>query len=206
MQVDKAYNIWANNYDDSENKTRDLEKIAAQSTLEKYSFQSLVELGCGTGKNTEWLQKKAETLIALDFSAAMLQKAKEKINAKHVHFYLADLRKPWPVANNTADLITCSLTLEHLSDLHFIFQEGHKKLKRNGLFYICEFHPYKQYNGSKARFDIRGETIKPTAYTHHLSEYTNAATKNNFRIIELNEWFDEDAETPRLLSLVFEKQ
>ncbi len=207
MTIDKAYNTWANNYDAVENKTRDLEKIAAKQTLDKYNYTTVVKLGCGTEKNTEWLAEKANSIIGLDFSPEMLLKAKEKIKSDKVQFQQADLTLPWDIIDNYADLISCSLTLEHISDLNFIFSEGYNKLKPEGKFFICELHPFKQYTGSKAKFENENGIIELEVFTHHVSEYVNAAINNGFKILEIKEWFDNDDKTdiPRLISFVFEK-
>ncbi|MBL4715436.1 MAG: SAM-dependent methyltransferase [Bacteroidetes bacterium] len=208
MTIDKAYNSWADNYDAVENKTRDLEKIAAKQTLDRYNYSTVVELGCGTGKNTVWLVEKANSIIGLDFSSEMLLKAKEKIRSNKVQFQQVDLTKPWNIEDNYADLISCSLVLEHIYDLNFIFSEGFKKLKSKGIFYICELHPFKQYSGSKARFENENGIVELEVFTHHVSEYVNATTNNGFKILELKEWFDNDDKTeiPRLISFIFEKQ
>jgi len=207
MTIDKAYNSWADNYDAVENKTRDLEKIAAKQTLDKYNYTIVIELGCGTGKNAEWLAEKAYSIIGLDFSPEMLLKAKGKIKSDKVQFQQADLTKPWDIKDNYADLLSCSLTLEHISDLDFIFSEGFKKLKPEGKFFICELHPFKQYTGSKAKFENENGIMELEVFTHHVSEYVNAAINNGFKILELKEWFDNNDKTdiPRLISFVFEK-
>jgi ubiquinone/menaquinone biosynthesis C-methylase UbiE len=207
MSIEKAYNSWANQYDTNINKTCDLDKKATIETLSKYNFENVLELGCGTGKNTEWLLNKANTIIGLDFSEEMLKKAKSKINTNKVTFKQADLNKKWNVKNNTFNLITSSLTLEHIKNLDFIFEQALQKLEKNGLFFICELHPFKQYSGSKARFETENGTEELEVYIHHISEYLNCAKKNNFKLIELNEWFDNDQknEIPRLASFVFKK-
>ena len=68
MSIEKAYNSWADQYDTNQNKTRDLDKTASIETLSKLNFEKVIELGCGTGKNTEWLVNKADQIIGLDFS------------------------------------------------------------------------------------------------------------------------------------------
>ena len=75
--VQSAYNQWAETYDDIENKTRDLDKIATAKMLSELitPSTSVLEFGCGTGKNTEWLATKTEQLTAVDFSEKMLAKA-----------------------------------------------------------------------------------------------------------------------------------
>lgn len=52
MNVQQAYNIWADQYDTNQNKTRDLEGIALREILQDIHFENCLEIGCGTGKNT----------------------------------------------------------------------------------------------------------------------------------------------------------
>ncbi|GAL81049.1 3-demethylubiquinone-9 3-methyltransferase [Algibacter lectus] len=158
MSIEQAYNIWANQYDTNENRTRDLDKKCTIETLSKYKFSNVLELGCGTGKNTEWLLAHAQQIIGLDFSEEMLNKAKEKIVDSKVTFKKANLTQNWGVDNNFVDLITCSLTLEHIENLDYIFNQAYLKLKKEGLFFISELHPFKQYSGSKARYETEAGT------------------------------------------------
>jgi len=207
MSIEKAYNIWANQYDTNENKTRDLDKRSTVEILSKYEFESVLELGCGTGKNTKWLLKKAKRIIGLDFSQEMLHKAKEKISDERVVFKRADLNKVWEIDNEFADLITCSLTLEHIENLNHIFNQANLKLRKNGLFFISELHPFKQYSGSKAKYETENGTKELEVYIHHISEYIDDAKNNGLELVEIKEWFDEDAKNglPRLVSFVFIK-
>ena len=208
MSIEKAYNIWANQYDINKNKTRDLDITATVETLSNHSFRTVLELGCGTGKNTEWLLTKAEQVIGIDFSEEMLNIAKEKISDSRAEFKKADLHKDWEIENQFADLVTSSLTLEHIADLNPIFNQAHQKLKKNGLFFISELHPFKQYAGSKARYETENGTEELEVYTHHLSDYMDSAKKNGFEFLEINEWFDPtpEKEIPRLISFVFRKK
>jgi predicted TPR repeat methyltransferase len=67
MSIENSYNSWAGQYDTSVNKTRDLDINATIETLSNYSFKHVLELGCGTGKNTSRLLSNAEKIIWLDF-------------------------------------------------------------------------------------------------------------------------------------------
>lgn len=207
MSIKKAYNIWASQYDTNENRTRDLDKTATIETLKNYDFESVLELGCGTGKNTKWLLEKVKQIIGLDFSQEMLKKAKEKISDERVIFKKADLTESWKIDNNFADLITCSLTLEHLKNLNHVFNQARLKLKNNGLFFISELHPFKQYSGSKANYETKNGTKELEVYIHHVSEYIDDAKNNGFELVEMKEWFDENNKNglPRLISFVFKK-
>jgi len=208
MSIEKAYNSWAEQYDTNENKTRDLDIKSTIETLSKYEFKNVLELGCGTGKNTDWLLTKAERIIGLDFSQEMLDIAEEKITDNNVEFKKSDLTKDWEIENQFADLVTSSLTLEHIDDLNHIFNQANQKLIENGIFFISELHPFKQYIGSKAKYETENGIEELEVYTHHISDYIDNAKKNRFELLEIKEWFDEksEKEIPRLISFVFRKK
>ena len=207
MSIEKAYNIWADQYDTNSNKTRDLDTKSTIQTLNKFDFSKVIELGCGTGKNTNYLLKRAEKVIGLDFSQQMLNKAKAKIKDERVEFEKADLTVEWSIEDNYADLITCSLVLEHIKDLDFVFNQANKKLKNDGIFFISELHPFKQYSGSKANFETENGTQELETYVHHISEYLKVASVNGFELVELKEWFDEEniKGIPRLIGIILRK-
>lgn len=206
MQTQQAYNKWANTYDSVENKTRDLELVAAQQVLAHANFTNVLEIGCGTGKNTAWLSAKAKTLTAVDFSENMLEVARKKINKPHVQFIQADITKPWQFSKAT--LIVCSLVLEHIEDIDFIFHQAAGALQHDGCFYICELHPYKQLQGTRARFADGNDTISIEYFIHHISAFYTSAAKHALTCINLHEWFDDDNKLtlPRLVSFMFKKQ
>ena len=99
MDVKEAYSIWADQYDTNENKTRDLEAVSLRETLANVQFDNCLEVGCGTGKNTEWLLAKASHITAIDLSEKMLAKARLRINSDNVHFIQADIKKEWLFAD-----------------------------------------------------------------------------------------------------------
>ena len=136
-----------------------------------------------------------------------MNKDKLKINDKRVEFRKADLTNEWKIDNESADLVTCSLVLEHIKDLNFIFDQANKKLKNGGVFFISELHPFKQYSGSKAKFETESGIQELETYVHHISEYLNSAKNNSLELIELKEWFDDDIKNaiPRLIGIVFRK-
>jgi ubiquinone/menaquinone biosynthesis C-methylase UbiE len=207
MSLDKAYNSWAESYDDMLNKTRDLEEKAARIMLKNAYFDSILELGCGTGKNTQWLAEQCNKLIGLDFSEEMIAKAKQKIPLDKVVLKQQNLEGEWDINKGSIALVSCSLVLEHIEDLNLIFKKVSEVLKNKGEFYLGELHPFKQYSGSKARFDNGSEIQELEVYAHHISEYLTAAKNNQLDLIDLKEWFDEDDRTkiPRLISFRFKK-
>lgn len=208
MNNQQAYNAWSKTYDTVENKTRDIEAKALRELIKPNELLDILEIGCGTGKNTEYLLTKAKHLIGADFSTEMLEKAKAKITVENVEFRQMDLREVWNFAEKSFDLITCSLALEHIENIDFVFAQANKVLRDGGRFYIGELHPFKQYQGGKARFEIESGVFELECFVHHVSEYFAAAKANNLDCVELNEWFDDDDKTqiPRLLTMIFAKK
>jgi ubiquinone/menaquinone biosynthesis C-methylase UbiE len=206
-----AYNLWAKTYDTVDNKTRDLDAIVIKNKLADIKAKTIIELGCGTGKNTPFLSAKCDKLIAVDFSKEMLLIAKNKIknadkNDHKIVFKQADITKKWTFGK--ANLITCNLILEHIENLDFTFQQAAKTLKKKGLFFICEYHSFRQYQGKGARFEKDGKELAVVYFVHHISDFCEAAKRNGFILNDLQEWFDENDRTqiPRLTSFLFQKK
>ena len=107
--------------------------------------------------------------------------------------------------DNVYDLITCNLVLEHIKDLSHIFSEAGRVMQPNGRFLVNELHPFKQYQGTKARFERDQEIVEVEAYVHHISDFTKAAHANGLKLVKLDEyWHAEDrGKPPRLISLIF---
>ena len=175
MSTQKLYDQWSATYDAVENKTRDLEKRACEEVVGSLEFARVLELGAGTGKNTGWLAERSERVVSVDFSPEMQAIAKVKVNAANVEFRIADVRVPWSFGDFVPDLITCSLILEHVEELGFVFEQARSTLAPGGRFYLCELHPFKQYEGSKARFETDDGLQVTECFQHHVTDYTSAA-------------------------------
>lgn len=209
MNVEEAYKSWSEHYDTNKNRTRDLEAISLRQNLNSQNFASCLEIGCGTGKNTEFLVSIADDVLAIDLSGEMLEKAKQKITAKNVKFVQADINKEWFFTENKKyDLAIFSLVLEHIENLDNIFKKLSEVLNSNATIYIGELHPYKQYSGTKARFETDEGLQIVTCFNHNISDFINSAKKYGFQLVDINEYFDdEDKNTiPRILSMLFKKK
>lgn len=207
MDIKTAYNIWSEQYDTNENKTRDIEAIAIRKTLAKNKIDNCLEIGCGTGKNTQWLATRSKHLTAVDFSEEMIAKAKQKIKSDNVWFVRTDITKKWNFLNEKVDLVTFSLVLEHIEDLEKIFYKVSSVLVKDGQVYLGELHPFKQYSGSKAKFKTHSGTQILKCYNHNISDFIIAGKNNGLTLINLDEYFDNNDRTsiPRVLALLFKK-
>ena len=207
MKVDEAYKIWSRTYDEDRNRIRDLDEQITRDMLMDCRNQSILELGCGTGKNTRWLSEIGEQVQGIDFSAAMIEQARQKCPSENVTFTLADITKQWPVADASVALVTCNLVLEHISNLEFIFAEAARVLIDGGQCFVSELHPFRQYQGVQARFERDAETIAIPAFVHHLSDFLDAAARAELSLVAMNEWWhaEDEHKPPRLISFMFRK-
>lgn len=208
MDIQSAYNEWSGTYDSDENLTRDFDQRVTMESLGNLHFDSILEIGCGTGKNTIFLAQIGSVVHAVDFSRGMIAIAKQKVQADNVHFSMMDITQRLEFESQIFDLVVCNLVLEHIKDLSPVFREVARVLQPNGYFFINELHPFRQYDGKKARFYRKEEKIEVDAYTHHVSDFYNAAANNGLALIKLNEYWHETDQNnlPRLLSLFFEKR
>lgn len=178
-----------------------------RSTLADISFNNCLEVGCGTGKNTKWLIKKAKQVTAIDLSEGMLAKAKEKITSDSVYFKQADITKSWTFTNGLYDLVSFSLVLEHIENLDHIFKEVSNSLTAGGHVYIGELHPFKQYLGTKARFDTENGRQVVECFNHHISDFIQDAKIHGLVLVDIKEFFDNNDrnEIPRIPTVVLKK-
>jgi SAM-dependent methyltransferase len=207
MEIQDAYTRWSTTYDSDRNLTRDLDRLATEGTLAGRNYQNILELGCGTGKNTAFLDRIGRKVLALDFSPGMLRQAKTKVSSDHVFFVRADLTKPWPARTGSFELVVCNLVLEHIYNLNPIFHQASRSLIAGGEFFVSELHPFRQYQGTQANFRNEQETVQIDAFVHHLSDFTEAARANGLSLKLMKEWWHEEDvnKLPRLVSFLFEK-
>lgn len=207
MDIKEVYTNWSLSYDVDRNLTRDLDERVTRDVLKNIRCRYIIEIGCGTGKNTSFLAQIGERVHAIDFSEGMINKAKDKLQLQNVTFSIGDITKRWHIRDQSADLIVCNLVLEHIENVSFIFSEAYRILINNGHLFICELHPFRQYQGTKASFQRDEEITEIQAFVHHLSDFINAAKINGFTLESFNEWWHEEDKNklPRLASFMFVK-
>ena len=207
MSIEASYNEWSAVYDTNRNRTRDLDAQVMRNLFSPHRFRNVVELGCGTGKNTALLAQIADAVHAFDFSEGMLARARSRVTSPQVNFARLDLNQDqWPIPDGSADLATFNLVLEHIQSLPPVLSRAAACLSSGGILHVSELHPFRQYEGTQARFEgANGAEVKVEAFTHHVSEFIDAGHRAGLRLVKLNEWWhDEDAgRPPRLLTLEF---
>ena len=89
-----------------------------------------------------------------------------------------------------------------------IFQKLNEVVNSNGIIYIGELHPFKQYSGSKARFETADGLQEVSCFTHHISDFVTSAKKHDLQLVDVSEYFDDNDKSsiPRILTMIFKKK
>lgn len=106
------------------------------TTRIKGNPQSVLEIGCGSGRLTNQLANKISSdskLTALDINANMIAVAKQKVMDEKVEFVQGDAQD-LPFPDNSFDLIICQFGFMFLPDKQKGFNEAWRVLKPGGQF------------------------------------------------------------------------
>lgn len=210
-KIADLYDQWAPSYDSDPNRTRDLCGEVLRRMLTDRELGDVLEIGCGTGANTEWLVERSRTVIGLDFSDGMLAIARRRIQASSARFLKHDVRHVWPLPDRSADWVIATLILEHVRTLEAVFNEAHRVLRPGGELFVGELHPDRQATGAQAEFRSTGSgSFRIPSFIHGVGEYVNAATRAGLKVTRLDHLSDEpdvrNSEPPRLLAIRCQRQ
>ncbi|XP_072043133.1 putative methyltransferase DDB_G0268948 [Amphiura filiformis] len=96
----------------------------------KASFLSAVDVGCGSGQSTPVLGEYFESVLGCDISEAQVNEARKANTAPNIKYCVADAEHI-PVADNSVDLVTCSMAV-HWFDFPAFCKEVDRVLKPSG--------------------------------------------------------------------------
>jgi len=184
-----GYDLWAEHYDGEDNPLILLENEHLPQLLGPVSGLVVADIGCGTGRHALRLARSGAKVTAVDFSPAMLQRARAKSGADAVDFLLHDLAKPMPFPDAVFDRIVCCLMVEHVANLQSFFRELRRVCDPAGLALVSAMHPAMGLRGVEPRFidPATGGRISPQSHRHQVSDYVMASLRAGWRIDHLSE-------------------
>ena len=103
--VRHGYDRWAAVYESDANPLPALEAPVVRTAIGDVRGQSVLDLGCGTGRHTAWLAEAGASVTAVDFSEGMLAEARRKPGMESVRFLAHDLHDPLPISDDSFDLV-----------------------------------------------------------------------------------------------------
>lgn len=181
---------------------------ALKKMLPDFSGKDVLDLGCGFGWHCRYaIEKGAKSIIGIDLSEKMLEKARE-INALDGIQYERKALENVDYPDEKFDIIISSLTFHYIESFDTLAQNIYKWLKPKGHFVFSVEHPvftaqgnqdwaYNE-NGEKLNWPVDNYFIEGKRNTTFLGEevvkyhrtlttYLNSLLKHGFRIKEVIE-------------------
>jgi SAM-dependent methyltransferase len=170
------------------------------------NVKRILELGAGHGRDTTFFASNGIEVEAVDYSPIAVELLDKITKEKRLPIKprIFDVRKALPFPNGYFDAIHSHMLLNmrfSLDELHFIFSEIRRVLKRKGFnFFSVRNHNDKSYGEGvqidKGIYDINGFQVR------FFTEKQIHDLMNGFEIL----WIGEEYEEPVTLYLVFSKK
>ncbi|KAI1426474.1 putative methyltransferase [Xylaria sp. FL1777] len=195
LPTNEAYDRWAEVYDSDGNFLQALDDLELKTLFPRFltSIKSpkpwrVVDLGCGTGRNTALLLGIPESeIIALDASKGMLEVAKTRLvnsnsaSESSLRFDIFDMlatsAPPASVEPHTADAIISTLVVEHIP-LPSFFMHISQLLRPGGVLLLTNMHSHMGGISQAGFVDkTTGEKIRPTSHAHTVEDVILEARK-----------------------------
>jgi SAM-dependent methyltransferase len=174
----------------------------------------VLDLGCGLGYHCRWAAESgAASVVGIDLSERMLEKARETCAGLPVEFRRADLETA-DFGANDFDLVLSSLAVHYLEDLDDFCARVRRALKDGGTFAFSMEHPvFAARAVPDFMSDAEGRMVGATyqylkegkrlsnwiadgvvKYHRLISTTVNALNRAGLRLVEMEEWAASDAD------------
>lgn len=185
----QGYDLWAAIYDVEENPLISLEEPLVDDLLGDVRGLAVLDVGCGTGRHSVRLAARGALIHAVDFSAGMLEKARQRAGTAGIVFHAHDLSLPLPFPGRHFDRVVCGLVIDHIADLNGLFREMRRVCRPSGWVVVSVMHPAMMLRGVQARFHdpVSGQEVRPASCPHQLSDYVLAAARAGLQFDHLSE-------------------
>jgi SAM-dependent methyltransferase len=138
---DELARVWSATTDDGPWNGH-LERPALRSAIPlPLRSAAVLDAGCGSGAQCEWLADHGAEVIGIDFSADMIAQAHRRCG-KRVRFRVADLAEPLGLEPESLDGVTCSLALHYVEDWSVPLASFAEALRPGGWAVISLDHPF----------------------------------------------------------------
>jgi 2-polyprenyl-3-methyl-5-hydroxy-6-metoxy-1,4-benzoquinol methylase len=169
-------------------------KTLARNSIDRKSFQTCIDFGCGAGRISRWLSGEFKTIFAYDVSENYLEMAQKYLENKkisNVHFCQltsVDDLKAFP----NVDLIYSVIVLQHNPPpiIHRIIVEFMRALNPGGVAFF-QVPTYKDGYRFRLKKYLRSESSKNAMEMHVLTQNSifEIIRKEDGKILEVLEDF-----------------
>lgn len=201
LDTASTYDLWAQQYDTDGNFLTAIDSLEMVSLFPQFlslighpAPWKIVDLGCGTGRNTVHLLAvpNTEEVVALDLSPNMLERAKQKlllgatsVPGVRVTCELYDmLATPAPPpAAREATAVLSTLVVEHIP-LPTFFTAVSTILQPGGVLLLTNMHSELGKLTQAGFIDpATGQRIRATSYAHSVEDVVLKAERQGFDVV-----------------------
>jgi ubiquinone/menaquinone biosynthesis C-methylase UbiE len=185
-----AYDLWAKEYDqDSKwNPAIQMERGRIIPLLAPRKSDTILEIGCGTGRLTIPLARMCRNVVGVDFSECMLEVARRKSESyKNIEYIKVDARKKLPFGDSSFDKVVCPLLTNHIENIQRFFNELHRVLKPKGILVFDDPNPDSSEIVVKHHsvLDNMYDQGKKLFFTHSIDGYVHCLHRSNFEVEQI---------------------
>jgi SAM-dependent methyltransferase len=180
VDVATGYAAWAETYDTLPNPLIRVEEPVVHALLAPIAPGHAVDAACGTGRHAAHLVARGHTVIGIDETPEMLERA--RANVPQATFRAGSLTAlPLPAAS--ADVVVCALALAHVASLPTAVAELARVVRPGGRLIVSELHPLMALLGGGAFYQASdGSFGVVRTQTHLHADYVAAAAAAGLEI------------------------
>jgi ubiquinone/menaquinone biosynthesis C-methylase UbiE len=182
---------WSRTYDSEDNPLLLAEQPAVEALLRPVAPGRALDAACGTGRITRLLAVLGHRVTGIDVSEAMLEQARRALPG--AEFRRAPLHS-LPFDSGAFELVTCALSLTHVTPLAPVIAELARVLRPGGRLVTSDVHPFAVTTGAHAflpRADGTRAVVRNEVHWH--SEYVDAFLAAGLRVTRCVEPVFSDA-------------
>lgn len=183
------YQYW-NNYYNKNMAPKEPSKFAKDILSKLEKGKSLVELGCGNGRDSIYFASNEVDVTAIDQSDNVIENLESKKIYKNIKFVSADFVNSGFLTENTYDYVYSRFTMHSISDKDqsVVLKKAYNTLKNEGLLFI-------EARSIKDEICGLGENVGRNAYVYNnhyrrfivMTEMIEELEKIGFKIISSKE-------------------
>ncbi|WP_327092192.1 class I SAM-dependent methyltransferase [Nonomuraea sp. NBC_01738] len=174
-----GYRIWSKTYD-GPNAAFALDEPFIKEIVETLPAGDALDAACGTGRLAAYLAGRGHRVRGVDLSPDMLERARLRVPG--AEFEVGELAA-LPVADESVDLVVCSLALTHVPDLGPVLAEFARVLRPGGHVVLADIHPEGVALGVVPPVRLAdGRPARVATHRHLVGDYVRAALAAGLRI------------------------
>jgi SAM-dependent methyltransferase len=137
---EKLAPVWSATTDDGPYNAH-LERPMMRSLVPRpLKYQVILDLGCGSGAQCEWLLSEGADVVGIDLSPSMVEASRRRC-AGRGQFFVADATEGVDLAPGSIDGVTASLVFDYFEDWTRVLTNLRLLLRPNGWIAFSDGHP-----------------------------------------------------------------